>query len=136
MIPKIRIAPFRAKGLTEGTLEFSFEADAAWLDLPLVSFSSPVRAELSYAIGADDSVEVCGRIAFRLVGSCSRCLSSAEEELESEVAAVFVDGEADEDAGEIAYANGLVELDDWLRECVIFSVPAVLHCETCKRQDL
>ena len=135
MIPKIHIALSRAKGLTEGKLTFSFEADPAWLDVPLVAFSSPVGADLRFEIGEDDSVALHGEIAFSLSGSCSRCLAPATERVTSEVEAVFVKGEADEDKGEFPYRNGCVDLTDWMRECVIFAIPSVLHCEVCKQDD-
>ena len=136
MIPKIHIALSRAKGMTEGTLEFSFDADPDWLDIPFVGFSSPVAAQLRYEIAEDDSVEVFGSVAFTIAGSCSRCLSPAEERIVQEVRAVFVEGEADEGAGEFPYANGSVDLSEWMRECVIFALPPVLHCASCKRQDI
>ncbi len=135
MIPKIHIALLRAKGQTEGKLDFSFDGEQDWLDLPLVSFSSPVSCELFYEIAENGEVAVRAHLRFGLKGSCSRCLEPAEEEIFSEAEALFVPGEADEDEGEIPYRGGCVEPDGWLRECVIFAIPPVLHCAACKQED-
>lgn len=135
MIPRINVALSRAKGQAQGTLDFNFEADPALLDIPYTAFASPVHAVLSYDIAEDGCVEVTGEISFRLSGSCSRCLDAAEEEVHFRPRALFVPDTPDEDEGEMAYKNGCVELGEFMRESVIFALPATIHCTACKQDE-
>ncbi len=113
-----------------GDLFFSFEADPSLIGIPFVGFSSPVEARLRYEILEDDSVEVTGRIAFTLKGSCSRCLKETEQRIEGEAEGYFVpDCENGED---YSYSNGVIDFGEFLRDEVAFLLPARLVCsETC-----
>ena len=82
-----------------GTLDFEFEGDASLIDIPFVSFSTPVHAVLDYEIFEDNSVEVKGELSFTLEGACSRCLKPTKEHIVSEAEALFVPkgGKAEEE---------------------------------------
>ena len=68
MIPEIDVRTLTARKISEGTLAFSFEPEADLLEIPYVQFEGAVKAELTYRIFEDDSVEVAGRIFFALSG--------------------------------------------------------------------
>ena len=70
----IDVRKCNAEGKYTGTLDFEFEGDASLIDIPFVSFSTPVHAVLDYEIFEDNSVEVKGELSFTLEGACSRCL--------------------------------------------------------------
>ena len=133
MVPKIDVRNSVAKKIYAGELTFEFEAEQDLLDIPYVSFDSPVRAELKFEIFQDDSVEVKGRIAYVLKGLCSRCLGEAEQEIVFEAEGVFVATEPEDE--EYSYRNGRVDLSEFLRDCVAFSLPQRLLCDDCAEQE-
>lgn len=132
MIPAIAVLKAVAEKKYAGELSFSFEPDPALLDIPYVTFGSPVRAELAYEIFEDDSVEVRGTLTFTLRGLCSRCLAEAEREIRSEAEGVFVTGKPKDD--EYVYRGGTVELSEFLRDSVMFALPQRLLCGTCEEE--
>ncbi len=132
MIPRIDVRGCSARKNFTGKLEFSFDADETWLDIPYVEFASPVKAALSYEIFSDDKAEVTGTVTFALKGLCSRCLASAEEEIVFPAEGVFAPSPEDEEYG---YANGFVDLREFLRDTVLFALPQRLLCKACAEDE-
>ena len=62
----------KLNGLKEytGTAEFTFEPEAALIDIPYVSFDGNAVARISYEIFEDGAVEVKGDVSYRLKGLC------------------------------------------------------------------
>ena len=119
-----------------GTLDFEFEGDASLIDIPFVSFSTPVHAVLDYEIFEDNSVEVKGELSFTLEGACSRCLKPTKEHVLTEAEALFVPkgGKAEEE--DYTYRNGIVDLGEFLRDTVLFALPSALFCaEGCSAPE-
>ena len=111
-------------------LSFTFEADPSLVEIPYVSPSSPVEANLHYEILEDDSVEISGSLAFSLKGSCSRCLKETEQRVSGEVEGYFVPN--GEDGEDYSYSNGVIDFGEFLRDSLIFLMPERLVCsETC-----
>ncbi len=132
MVPKLDVRRANAEKKYAGDLSFSFEAEADLLEIPLVSFSSPVQAQLHYEILEDDSVEISGTLSFRLKGACSRCLKETESEISGEAEGYFVPDGSGSDGSDYSYQNGVIELGEFLRDSVAFLLPARLVCsETC-----
>ncbi len=113
-----------------GELSFEFEPDDNLLDIPLVAFSKPVKADLHYEILEDDSVEITGTVTFTLKGACSRCLKDAEQTFTGEVDGYFVpNGGESED---YRYTNGIINLHDCLNDAVMLALPGRIVCgEAC-----
>lgn len=128
MIPKIDVRSLVANKIYTGELAFEFEA-VDLLDLPFVEFSSPVKAELNYEIFEDNSVEVRGRFTYTLKGACSRCLSETQKTFSAEVEGVFEQGKGDGET--YGYANS-VDLGEFLRESLCFTLPSRLLCGECE----
>ena len=132
----IDVRKCNAEGKYTGTLDFEFEGDASLIDIPFVSFSTPVRAVLDYEIFEDNSVEVKGELSFTLEGACSRCLKPTKEHIVSEAEALFVPkgGKAEEE--DYTYRNGIVDLGEFLRDTVLFALPSALFCaEGCSAPE-
>ncbi len=128
MIPRIDVKTAIAKKNFVGETDISFDADGALIDIPYVEFASPVRAALRYEIFADDKVEVTGEISFLLKGLCSRCLAEAEREIVYSAEGLFAPQPKDEEYG---YSNGFIDLREFLRDSVLFALPARLLCASC-----
>ncbi len=134
MVPKFDVRKANAEKKYAGELSFSFEAEPSLVEIPFVSISSPVDAKLHYEILEDDSVEITGSLAFTLKGSCSRCLKETQQRVSGQVEGYFVlngtDGE------DYSYSNGVIDFGEFLRDSVIFLMPARLVCnETCVAPD-
>lgn len=132
----IDVRKCNAEGKYTGTLDFEFEGDASLIDIPFVSFSTPVHAVLDYEIFEDNSVEVRGELSFTLEGACSRCLKPTKEHIVSEAEALFVPkgGKAEEE--DYTYRNGIVDLGEFLRDTVLFALPSALFCaEGCSAPE-
>ena len=132
----IDVRKCNAEGKYTGTLDFEFEGDASLIDIPFVSFSTPVHAVLDYEIFEDNSVEVKGELSFTLEGACSRCLKPTKEHVLTEAEALFVPkgGKAEEE--DYTYWNGIVDLGEFLRDTVLFALPSALFCaEGCSAPE-
>ena len=132
----IDVRKCNAEGKYTGTLDFEFEGDASLIDIPFVSFSTPVHAVLDYEIFEDNSVEVKGELSFTLEGACSRCLNPTKEHVLTEAEALFVPkgGKAEEE--DYTYRNGIVDLGEFLRDTVLFALPSALFCaEGCSAPE-
>lgn len=125
-VPKLDIARCNAEKKYAGTLRFGFCADGSLLDIPYVSFASPVEAELSYDILEDDSVEIRGTLSFVLQGACSRCLRQTQQRVSGEAEGYFVPG--DGNGEDYSYRNGVIDLTEFLRDSLLFLLPARLVC--------
>ncbi len=130
MVPKLDVRRANAEKKYAGDLSFTFEADPSLVEIPLVCISSPVEANLHYEILEDDSVEIEGSLAFTLKGSCSRCLKETEQRVCGKAEGYFVPHGADEE--DYSYSNGVIDFGEFLRDSLIFLMPARLVCsETC-----
>ncbi len=131
---KLDVRRANAEKKYAGELSFTFEADASLVEIPFVSISSPVEATLHYEILEDDSVEITGSLAFSLKGSCSRCLRETQQRIVGDVEGYFVpDGEDGED---YSYSGGVIDFGEFLRDSVIFLMPARLVCgDSCAAPD-
>ena len=132
----IDVRKCNAEGKYTGTLDFEFESDASLIDIPFVSFSTPVHAVLDYEIFEDNSVEVKGELSFTLEGACSRCLKPTKEHVLTEAEALFVPkgGKAEEE--DYTYRNGIVDLGEFLCDTVLFALPSALFCaEGCSAPE-
>ena len=116
-----------AKRAYTGELEFAFEPDREWLDIPFVQFAAPAAVRLNYEIFEDDWVDVRGTLTFCLKGACSRCLEETEQTFTGEVEASFSpNGEEDEAYG---YRGGVIDFTEALRDALLFALPSRLVCE-------
>lgn len=133
MIPRIDVRSAVARKQFSGELVFEYEADGALLDIPFVSFSSPIGVSLRYEILENDDVEITGQMRFSLKGSCSRCLSDAEQAFTAELNALFVQGESDGETYD--YRNGVIFLEEFLRDSLLVALPPRLLCGGCSEQE-
>lgn len=129
MIPSIDVRRWNAEKNYSGTLVFDFEGDPALIDIPYVAFASPVHAELVCNILEDDSVEVKGTVSFVLKGACSRCLKETSASVKEEAEGYFVPRGAKAEDEDYRYENGVIDLREFLRDAVLFSMPARLVCK-------
>lgn len=133
MIPRLDVRSLAARKIYTGELSFEYEAEDALLDIPFVRFSSPVRVRLDYEIFEDNTVEAKARLSFSLAGSCSRCLGETERAFEEEAVGIF---EPDGGDGETyGYRNGVVELNEFIRDSVLSALPPRLLCGECGIPD-
>ena len=133
MVPKLDVRRCNAEKKYAGELSFAFEGDETLVEIPYVTIASPVTGTFRYEILEGDVVEVKGRLSFLLKGLCSRCLSETEQRIESDAEGYFFpNGDGKED---YSYSNGVVDLEEFLRDSVMFALPGVLHCEACLKDD-
>lgn len=126
---KIDVRKCNAEHKYSGDLVFSTEGDNSLIDIPYVTFSSPLEWAVHFDILEDDTVEVRGRVAFSLKGMCSRCLSETEQRFFGESESCFSPKEGEED---YFYKGGVVDLSEYLRDSVLDALPRALFCgETC-----
>lgn len=109
-----------------GDLCFDVEAPSELIGIPFVEFVGKVKAELHYDILEDDSVEVTGKVTYRLKGLCSRCLNETEHTFVGEVDAYFVKGLPKDD--EYVYDRGVIDLTECVNDAIMFSVPSNFVC--------
>ena len=133
MIPEIDVRTLTAKKISEGALAFSFAPEADLLEIPFVRFEGDVKAELTYRIFEDDSVEVAGKLSFALCGACSRCLKETRADLAGDVSGFFLPGESD---GEnYGYRFRKIDLTELLRDSLMFALPSRLLCDACTQWE-
>lgn len=133
MIPRIDVRSAIARKQFSEELIFEYGADGSLLDIPFVSFSSPVCVTLCYEILENDDVEITGQMRFSLKGECSRCLSDAEQSFTAELDALFVMGESDGES--YGYRNGVIFLEEFLRDSLMVALPPRLLCGNCSASD-
>ncbi len=136
MMPRLDVRKLCAEKKFSGELDFSFEAEENLLEIPFVSFSSPVEAKLHYEILEDDSVEIKGTVSFSLKGMCSRCLKETEQKYIGEAEGYFIPPGGKGEEEDYSYSNGFIDLREFLRDTVLFNMPAGLLCsEDCTAPD-
>ena len=136
MIPSLDVRRLNAEKKYTGNLDFDFEAEENLVEIPFVKFSSPVIAKLHYEILEDDTVEVKGEISFSLKGLCSRCLKETEQIIKGEVEGYFVPTGSKGEEEDYFYSNSFIDLREFLRDAVMFTMPAGLYCsEDCTAPD-
>ncbi|MBQ9728801.1 MAG: DUF177 domain-containing protein [Clostridia bacterium] len=115
-----------------GSMEFDYEAPETLIGIPYVKFASPVKVELEYDLYEDDSLEVKGKISYRLEGQCSRCLKETAQDVEGELDAFF---EPKKDSEDYSYTNGVVDLTKAVEDAIMLSLPFGLYCaEECESE--
>ncbi len=113
-----------------GEMEFSYPAPDTLIEIPFVKFGGAVQVRFSYELYEDNSLEIFGKVRYRLEGQCSRCLELTSQELEGELNAYFQEGKDVEDYG---YTGGIVQLDTAIEDAILASMPFSLLCkEECK----
>lgn len=136
MIPRLDIRRLSAEKKYSGELAFTFEGEAELIEIPYVAFDSPITAELRYEILEDDSVEVKGTLSYMLKGLCSRCLKETRQRVAYEAEGYFIPAGGKGEAEDYSYSNGVIDLREFLRDAVLFSMPAGFHCsESCSAPD-
>ncbi len=126
----IDIRKLNAQKKYSGNMEFSYSAPETLIEIPFVKFVGDVKIEFDYDLYEDDSLEIRGRVLYRLEGKCSRCLKDASQEIEGELNAYFENRKDYEDYG---YTNGIVRLENAVEDAIMASMPFVLSCgEDCE----
>jgi uncharacterized metal-binding protein YceD (DUF177 family) len=75
-------------------------------------------------------IEIKGKVAYRLVGQCSRCLKNACMQVEGELDAYF---EPRKDAEDYSYSGGKINLKEAVEDAVMACMPYLLLCdENCE----
>lgn len=129
----IDVRKLNAQKRYEGSVEFDYQADEQFNEVPLSKFAGPVKIVANYVLYEDDSLELKGKLCYTLVGSCSRCLQDAKVDVEGEIDALF---EPVKDAEDYSYQGGKIDLTDAINDAIMASMPRVLSCgESCKGID-
>ena len=122
----IDIRKLNAQKKYSGSMEFTYEAPAALIEIPFTSFAAPVIVRFDYELYEDDSLEIKGTVAYRLEGKCSRCLKNAAVEIEGELDAYFQNTKEPEDYGYTGYS---VDLTKAVEDAIMLSMPYLLLCD-------
>ena len=108
-----------------GTVEFEYNAPENLIDIPFVKYEGPVKIVAEYDLFEDMSLELRGKVIYRLVGQCSRCLKDAFADVEGELDAYFQPFEKGED---YSYSGGIIRLEDAVNDAIMASMPRVMSC--------
>jgi len=108
-----------------GTVEFEYNAPENLIDIPFVKYEGPVKIVAEYDLFEDMSLELRGKVIYRLVGQCSRCLKDAFANVEGELDAYFQPFEKGED---YSYSGGIIRLEDAVNDAIMASMPRVMSC--------
>lgn len=122
----IDIRKLNAKKEYFGSMEFSYKAPEELIEIPFASFDGEVKVSFDYELYEDNSIEIKGRVAYRLVGQCSRCLKNACMQVEGELDAYF---EPRKDAEDYSYFGSIVDLSKAVDDAIMSSMPFILSCE-------
>ncbi len=127
---RIDIRKLNAQKKYSGKMELEYSAPESFISMPFVKFSAPIKVCFEYELYEDDSFEIRGKIAYTLIGQCSRCLNDASMQVEGELEAYFQTGKDYEDYG---YVNGVVDLTQAVEDALMASMPFSISCgENCK----
>jgi len=96
------------------------------IDIPYTSFASPVTVRFDYELYEDDSLEIKGKVSYKLEGKCSRCLKDATAEVEGTLDAYFQNTKDPED---YAYTGAFVDLTKAVEDAIMLSMPYLLLCD-------
>ena len=121
----IDVRKLNAQKKYSGTLEFDYSAPEELIEIPFVKFAAPVKIVFDYDLFEDDSLEIRGKVSYRLIGQCSRCLQDAAQDIEGELDAYFQPCKDYEDYG---YTNGIVDLKKAVEDAIMASMPYTLSC--------
>ena len=108
-----------------GEMEFEYSAPEDLIEIPFVQFDGPVKVSFEYELYEDDSLEIRGKVIFRLVGQCSRCLKEAFADVEGELDAYFEPRKDYEDYG---YTNGVIDLKKAVEDAIMACMPFTISC--------
>ena len=122
----IDIRKLNAKKEYFGSMEFSYKAPEELIEIPFASFDGEVKVSFDYELYEDNSIEIKGKVAYRLVGQCSRCLKNACMQVEGELDAYF---EPRKDAEDYSYFGNIVDLSKAVDDAIMSSMPFILSCE-------
>ena len=126
----VDIRKLNAQKKYTGRLELSYSFPESLIEIPFVKIDGDVKVVFDYELYQDDSFEIVGKVSYRLVGQCSRCLKDASKTVEGELNALFEDREDFED---YPYTNGVVDLTKAIEDAVLLSMPFSLSCgDDCK----
>ena len=124
------IRKLNAQKKYSGSMEFTYSAPETLIEIPFTKFSAPVKVTFDYELYEDDSIELKGKVSYRLEGQCSRCLKEASIEVEGELDALFEPYQDYEDYG---YTNGMADITRAVDDAIMASMPFLLSCgEDCK----
>jgi len=111
-------------------MEFEYSAPEHLIEIPFVKFAAPVKISFEYDLYEDDSMDIRGKVVYRLEGQCSRCLKDASADVEGELEAYFEPRKDYEDYG---YTNGVIDLTKAVEDAIMASMPFTLSCgEDCE----
>ena len=126
----IDIRKLNAQKKYSGSMEFTYSAPETLIEIPFTKFSAPVKVAFDYELYEDDSIELKGKVSYRLEGQCSRCLKEASIEVEGELDALFEPYQDYEDYG---YTNGMADITRAVDDAIMASMPFLLSCgEDCE----
>ena len=126
----IDIRKLNAQKKYSGSMEFTYSAPETLIEIPFTKFSAPVKVTFDYELYEDDSIELKGKVSYRLEGQCSRCLKEASIEVEGELDALFEPYQDYEDYG---YTNGMADITRAVDDAIMASMPFLLSCgEDCE----
>ena len=122
----IDIRKLNAQKKYSGSMEFEYSAPEHLIEIPFVKFAAPVKISFEYDLYEDDSMDIRGKVVYRLEGQCSRCLKDASADVEGELEAYFEPRKDYEDYG---YTNGVIDLTKAVEDAIMASMPYVILCE-------
>ena len=126
----IDIRKLNAQKKYSGSMEFEYSAPEHLIEIPFVKFAAPVKISFEYDLYEDDSMDIRGKVVYRLEGQCSRCLKDASAGVEGELEAYFEPRKDYEDYG---YTNGVIDLTKAVEDAIMASMPFSLSCgENCE----
>ena len=129
----IDVRKLNAQKKYSGSMEFSYDAPEKLLEIPLVEFDGAVKVAFDYDVYEDDSVEIKGKVSYRLKGQCSRCLKDAKTQVDGELDAYF---QPFKDCEDYSYTNGIIHLEQAVDDAIMASMPFVLSCgEDCEGNE-
>ncbi len=135
MIPTLDIRRLIAEKKYDFDLDFEFEPEEGLVEIPYVELVPPVKAELHGKIAEDNTVLIRGKVIYCLKGLCSRCLKETSSTVEGEAEGTFVPASRRKEDESYSYV-GTIDLREFLRDAVMFSIPNGLYCsETCNTPD-
>ena len=122
----IDVRKLNAQKSYEGDLVWEEEADESLVDIPYVEFDGKIEIQAHYELYEDNSLQLTGKVFYKLKGKCSRCLSFAEKSIEGEINALF---EPFSGAEDYSYSRGIIDTQEAIKDAVVFSMPMVLLCK-------
>ena len=122
---KIDIRKLNAQKRYQGEMEFSYDVPQELMSIPFVSFDGPAKIAFSFELYEDDSLEIRGKVEYRLQGQCSRCLKDTQLAVEGELDAYF---QPKKDAEDYSYFGGIVDITKAVEDAIMVSMPYTLSC--------